>query len=118
VRRVNEAEAATVRRIFAICVQSYDYKRTADALNADGVPSPPPRGKGRIQAWAASTIRVILNRPRYRGEVLWNQRRKRDRWDQKRYEARPASEWIRHEAPDLRPHRYRGRMAGGPRTDR
>jgi site-specific DNA recombinase len=101
-RRVNDAEAATVRRIFALCAQGFGYKRIADALNADRIPSPPPRGRGRIQAWAASTVREILFRPLYRGEVVWNQRRKRDRWGQKRYERRPESEWIRQEAPELR----------------
>jgi len=75
-RRVNEAEAATLRRIFGLCAQGQGYKRIADTLNAEHVPSPPPRGRGRIQAWAASTIREILNRPLYRGEVVWNQRRK------------------------------------------
>jgi hypothetical protein len=91
-----------VRRIFALCAQGYGYKRIADALNAERVPSPPPRGRGRIRAWAASTVREILHRPLYRGEVVWNQRRKRDRWGQKHVEARPASEWIRQEAPELR----------------
>jgi len=69
------------RRLYVRRVVNAGYKKIADTLNREGVIAPPPRGIGRRQAWAASTVREILHRPLYRGEVVWNQRRKRDGWD-------------------------------------
>jgi site-specific DNA recombinase len=38
----------------------------------------------------------------YRGDVVWNRKRKRDAWGVKRYLDRPESEWLQIEAPALR----------------
>jgi site-specific DNA recombinase len=46
-------------------------------------------------------VREVLHRSLYRGEIVWNQSRKRDRWGIKHQQARPAQEWIRVEAPAL-----------------
>ena len=94
-RVVNSQEAAIVRRIFEMCSEGLGYKKIADALNREGVLAPQPRGTGRLRAWAASTIREILHRPLYRGEIVWNQRRKRDQWGQKRYQKRQDHEIVR-----------------------
>jgi hypothetical protein len=54
-----------------------------------------PRAQiGRPQAWSSSSVREVLHRDTYRGQVTWNRTRKRDRWGQKRVKDRPASEWI------------------------
>jgi site-specific DNA recombinase len=45
---------------------------------------------------------LVLHRTLYRGEVVWNQTRKRDSWGQKRQQAREAAEWIRQDRPELR----------------
>jgi hypothetical protein len=44
----------------------------------------------------------LLYRELYRGVITWNRTRKRDGWGQKRMTARPAGEWLRVEAPELR----------------
>jgi site-specific DNA recombinase len=97
VRRVNEEQAAVVRRIFTLCAEGQGFTRIAKALNEDGV-TPPRRASG----WAPTAVREILLRTLYRGEVVWNRQRKRDRWGVKKYLDRPEAEWLRIEAPALR----------------
>src|SRR5262245_43317972 len=97
VRRVNEEQAAVVRRIFALCAEGQGFTRIAKALNEDGV-HPPRRASG----WAPTAVREILRRPLYRGEVIWNRQQKRDRWGRKRYLDRPEEQWITAAAPELR----------------
>ena len=70
-------------------------------LNAEGAPSPRAQ-QGRPPAWAASSVREVLLPAVYRGEIVWNQTRKRDSWGQQRSEPRPATDWLRVPAPDLR----------------
>jgi site-specific DNA recombinase len=70
---INEAEAATVRTIFADFVAGRTPRAIAAALNASGVP--PPRGN----RWNASTINgnaarghgMLLNEI-YVGRIVWN----------------------------------------------
>jgi site-specific DNA recombinase len=45
---------------------------------------------------------VILHRPLYRGEIIWNRSRKRNRWGQHDQTARPPAEWLHLPAPGLR----------------
>jgi site-specific DNA recombinase len=99
-RRVNQAEAAIVRRIFELCAAGAGLTRITKTLNADGMAAPRPQ-QGRPAAWAPSSVRAVLRRPLYTGEVVWNQSRKRDRWGRQRQHARPESEWMRVEAPAL-----------------
>jgi hypothetical protein len=42
-----------------------------------------------------------LLRELYRGVIVWNQSRKRDRWGQQNQHARPEAEWVRVPAPHL-----------------
>jgi site-specific DNA recombinase len=100
-RRINEDEAAVVRRMFELCAAGAGLTRITKTLNAEGVPAPRPQ-LGRPHAWATSSVRAVLRRPLYKGEVVWNQSRKRDRWGQHRQHARPESEWMRTAAPGLR----------------
>jgi hypothetical protein len=47
-------------------------------------------------------VREVLYREAYRGMLVWNKTRKRDRWGQKRPTDRPASEWMRVADDSLR----------------
>jgi hypothetical protein len=69
-------------------------------LNEDGAAAPRPQ-QGRRRAWANSSVREVLLRPLYRGEIVWNQNRKRDRWGVTRASDRLASDWLRVPAPEL-----------------
>jgi site-specific DNA recombinase len=99
-RRINEAEAAVVRRIFELCAAGAGLTRITKLLNAEGTAAPRSQ-QGRPTAWATSSVRAVLRRELYRGELVWNQSRKRDRWGRQRQHARPESEWVRVEVPAL-----------------
>src|SRR5262245_40618766 len=99
-RRINESEAAIVRRIFEHCAAGWGYTRIAKSLNADRVPAPRPQ-RDRPAGWVHTSVYQVLHRPLYRGEMVWNQTRKRDKWGQKRRSDRPESEWLRHRVPEL-----------------
>lgn len=97
-------EAAVIRRMFELYTKGQSLKRIAHLLNAEGVKSPQPQ-KGRVsQSWCVSSVRHILRNRRYRGEVIWNTKRKmRVPGTGKRvYRKRPESEWVVTPAPHLR----------------
>jgi site-specific DNA recombinase len=96
-RVVDPEQAPVVERIFRLCAEGNGITRIAKTLNAEGIQ--PPR---RAQGWAPSAIREILLRETYRGVVTWGKVRKRDQWGLKTYRARPESEWVRHDVPELR----------------
>ena len=101
---VVEGEAAVVRRIFVLYAQGWSLKKIAKLLNAEGVSSPRPQ-RGRLQrSWAPGAIRHILLNQRYTGKLVWNRQEKvRNPATGRRVKrARPESEWVRVEAPELR----------------
>ena len=109
-RRINKPEAAVVRRIFELAANGMGQKRIAIALNADGAPTPRAQ-RGRPSAWGQSSIHEVLTRDLYRGEIVYNRTRKRNRWGLKRSSlpnrpgdewVRPEREWLRVPAPQLR----------------
>jgi len=97
-RRINDAQAAVVRRIFQLCADGCGLTRIAKTLNAEGIA--PPRAHGR--GWAPTAIREILHRDLYRGTVVWNRSQKIVRRGTKAQRKRPASEWLRLPAEELR----------------
>jgi site-specific DNA recombinase len=99
-RRINADEAAIVRRIFELCAAGAGLTRITKTLNAEGAPAPRPQ-QGRPAAWAPSSVREVLLRPLYEGEIVWNQSRKRDSWGQARRSERPTADWLRIPAPSL-----------------
>lgn len=107
-RVVNEAEAAVVRRIFALYDEGEGLKRIAMQLHREHAPSPKPFVRKDptkvlpVAGWAPGTVRAILARELYHGVVIWNKTRKRDDFRQVNQTTRPESEWLRHDAPDLR----------------
>ncbi|AMY10663.1 Recombinase [Luteitalea pratensis] len=97
-RRIVEAEAAVVRRIFDLAAEGVGVRRLARLLNDEGAIAPRAQ-QGRPVAWAPSSVFAVLQRELYRGVVIWNQSRKRDSWGQARRSERDQGEWIRLEAP-------------------
>ena len=100
-RRINEAEAAVVVRIFTLCAGGKGMKTIAKLLNYERAPAPRPK-RDRPQGWAASTVRVVLFRDAYRGQTIYNRTRKRDQWGRQKVQKRPQGEWITTETPALR----------------
>jgi site-specific DNA recombinase len=100
-RQIDEEQAAIIRRIFDLCAAGHGVKAIAKILNAAGAPSPRAQ-RGRSNTWAPTSVREVLFRSAYRGEIVWNQTRKRDSWGLKRQRARDEREWMRIPAPALR----------------
>ena len=100
-RTINEAEAAVVRRIFDLCASGHGYTKIAKTLNAEGALCPRPQ-QGRPAGWAPSSVKTIIDRPLYRGDVVWNKTKKRDQWGQQKTSDRPEGEWLRRSMPELR----------------
>lgn len=99
-RRVNETEAAVVRRIYDLYAAGRGLSSIAHTLNADGA-SCPRAQQGRVNGWCASSVREVLKRPLYRGDLVWGRARKRDREGQVSPTPRPPQEWLRRSAPEL-----------------
>ena len=87
-RRINQTESEVVKRIFALYVQGHGYTRIAKQLNAEHVATPRSQ-QGRPRGWSPSSIREVLHRPLYRGQVIWNRTKKRNRWGTVQQSARP-----------------------------
>jgi DNA invertase Pin-like site-specific DNA recombinase len=98
IRRVNDREAAILRRLFQGYADGTGLIALARGLNAEQVP--PPRGDAK--GWAPEAIRDMLQREIYRGVVIWNRTQRIVRKGAKTSRVRPAAEWFRVDAPDLR----------------
>ncbi|MEI6560385.1 MAG: recombinase family protein, partial [Rhodospirillaceae bacterium] len=103
-RRINETEAAIVRRIFTEFAAGRSPRGIAMDLNADGVAGPSG------VAWGPSTINGngsrgtgILNNELYIGKLVWNRLRYIKDPDTGKRVSRPNPEsaWIIQEVPDL-----------------
>jgi DNA invertase Pin-like site-specific DNA recombinase len=97
-RRIHDAEAAVVRRIFEACAAGQGLRTIAKVLNADQAPSPQAQ-QGRPSAWAPTTVREVLYRDLYRGLVVWNKTRKRNAWGLEQRSVKASTDWITVEAP-------------------
>jgi site-specific DNA recombinase len=60
---INESEAVTVRRIFALRREGLTFKRIADTLNAEGLVTK------RGNSWRPGGVAHVLDNPTYRGQV-------------------------------------------------
>ena len=69
-RMIVPEEAEVLRRIFREIAAGHGYVRIARHLNVDGVPAPWRR------AWVAASIRAMVFRDLYRGQLVWG----RTRW--------------------------------------
>jgi site-specific DNA recombinase len=104
-RKINEAEAAIVRRIFREFAAGKSPRAIATDLNRDGIPGPFGR------SWGDTTIRGhacrrngIVNNELYAGVLVWNRQRFIKNPDTGKRVSRPNPEakWIRTDVPELR----------------
>jgi site-specific DNA recombinase len=104
-RRINDAEAKVVRRIFREYAAGQSPRTIALGLNRDGIAG--PRGRG----WGASTINGnaargtgILNNQAYIGKLIWNKLRyvKDPETRKRRSKANKAEAVIEKDVPHLR----------------
>ncbi len=103
-RRINEAEAAIIRRIFEEFANGVSPKAIAKRLNREGIAGP------RGILWRDTAIRGhrargtgLLNNELYIGKLVWNRLRYvKDPQTGKRVSRQnPRDEWIVHDVPEL-----------------
>ncbi|MGD1926386.1 MAG: recombinase family protein [Paracoccaceae bacterium] len=104
-RRINQVEAALVRRIFTKYAAGASPRAIVHALNAEGVQG--PSGKG----WGPSTVHGsrqrrngILNNELYLGRLVWNRQRfvKDPETGKRISRPNPESDWFTADVPALR----------------
>ncbi len=100
-RRIDPEEAAVVREIFRLFADGHGVRAIAGTLNAKRAIAPRSH-QGRPAGWSGSTVRSVLVRRLYLGELVWNTSRKRDRFGRRKPSPRPESDWVVVPAPDLR----------------
>ena len=87
-------------------------KAIAKLLNEQETPShglnSVAHAHGRAHPFVKCCFRAV-----YRGEIVWAQTRKRDKWGRKHQHARAENEWIRVSAPTFR---LSARLNGRRRT--
>jgi site-specific DNA recombinase len=81
-QRINEPEAAVIRRIFELTAAGLSRVAIAKRLNAEGALAPRPQ-RGRPGGWAQSSVHEALLRERYRGEIVYNKTKKRDQFGER-----------------------------------
>jgi hypothetical protein len=80
-----------------------EERMASDRLKALGKPMQQREGRPRRHTtWCPTSVRAIVMRPLYRGEMIYNQTQKRDQWGQAKTTDRPAREWIHTPMPALR----------------
>jgi site-specific DNA recombinase len=104
-RKINEAEAAIVCRIFREFAAGKSPRAIATDLNRDGIPGPFGR------SWGDTTIRGhacrgngVVNNELYAGMLVWNRQRfiKDPKTGKRVSRPNPEAKWIRTEVPELR----------------
>jgi DNA invertase Pin-like site-specific DNA recombinase len=98
-------QAAAVVRIMEMRAAGFSFSKIAKTLNAEGVAAPRRMYKGRIQDyWVPSSIREITKNELYHGVRLWNRKHTELNPSDgtKIRRAKPQSEWVRIEVPELR----------------
>ena len=123
--RINEHEAKVVRDIYRHFAAGAGARSIAEILNRAGVAKPRAQ-KGRRDGWSVSTIRAVLSRPLYRGELVfgrtmkaWGRELRKVHRRTKREKGqirRPEETWIRRDVPALRIIDARSRGASGRAT--
>ena len=101
---IDEAAAATIRRIFDEYLKGNSYAAIAQVLNRESVPPPRAKSRHRRKGWVASTIRAMLLNESYVG--VWTFKKKQ--WQKvpgtndRRSRARSSEQIIRREYPERR----------------
>jgi DNA invertase Pin-like site-specific DNA recombinase len=93
--KVNDAEAAVVRRIFEMCASGISLKTIAKTLNLEGVASPRLRAGKKHASWCLSAIHAMLRRDLYQGRIVWNKSKfiKTPGTNKRLRRPRPAAQW-------------------------
>ena len=99
-RRPNQEQAVVVRRIFQLCAAGKGMVSIARLLNDEGRPAP-RNSQGRRISWSPSSVRSLLFRRLYLGEVIYNKTKKRNLWGIQQQRKRPEGEWIKIPMPQL-----------------
>lgn len=100
-RRINEEQATVIRKIFNLCAGGKGMVTIARQLNDEGL-SAPRNSQGRQVSWSPSSVRSVLFRRLYIGEVIWNKTKKRNAWGQQQQKKRPEKEWLTIPMPQLK----------------
>ena len=100
-RQINEEQAAVVRRIFHLSAEGKGMVSIARLLNDEGHPAP-RNTVGLKISWSPSSVRSVLFRRLYMGEVIWNKTKKRNPWGIQQQRKRPEKDWIQIPMPQLR----------------
>jgi site-specific DNA recombinase len=104
-RKINQAEAAVVSRIFAEFAAGKSPRATAHRLNSERITG--PHGKN----WGPSTIygnwrrgTGVLNNELYIGKLVWNRQSfiKDPATGKRQARPNPSDEWVTQDVPDLR----------------
>lgn len=104
-RVVHDGEAVIVVRIFEMYASGLGFKAIAKRLTAEGVPGPlyaPHSNQVLLEGWSPSSVGDMLRRELYRGQIVWNQWRKRDDWGRSVASRRSKEEHLRIPAEHLR----------------
>lgn len=105
-----EADAAAVRRIFALIIAGRSLGEIVRALNGDGVRPPSLRGVKRpdyVPKWRRDTLHGLLGNRAYVGDLVWNKthqgkhRRVRQGRSEKTTGQRGEETWERNDEADL-----------------
>ncbi|HPV82292.1 MAG TPA: recombinase family protein [Nitrospira sp.] len=99
-RRINQAQAAVVCKIFRLCAAGKGMVSIARLLNDEGLPAP-RNSVGRRISWSPSSVRSVLFRRLYLGELIWNKTKKRNPWGIQQQRKRPEKDWVKLHLPHL-----------------
>ncbi len=99
-RRINEEQAAVVGLIFRLCAEGKGMVSIARLLNDEGRPAP-RNTVGLKISWSPSSVRSLLFRRLYLGEMTWNKTKKRNPWGIQQQRKRPEKDWITIPMPQL-----------------
>ena len=116
---VNQAEAAVVQRIFAMCLDGLGTYRIANALAAEGIPTK------RGATWQPGTVKAILVNITYTGDVLLQKtirvgnspRKKNDGSEDSYYVSDHHPPIISHEVYEAAQEALKGRALGRKKGD-
>jgi site-specific DNA recombinase len=104
-RKINEAEAAVVRRIFREFAVGRSPRAIATDLNRDGIPGPCGHTGGDTTIRGhASPGNGIVNNELYAGVLVWNRQHfiKDPNTGKRVSRPNPEAKWVRTEVPELR----------------
>jgi site-specific DNA recombinase len=98
--RIHEEQAAVVREIFRLCAVGLGMVSIAHRLNAEGLPAP-GTSNGRRKTWGPSSVRTVIFRRTYLGELVWNKTKKRNPSGVQQPRKRPEQDWLTIPMPQL-----------------